>query len=64
MSAVTHIQASRNRGGRGCWGLHPPQIFAKADLLLIDSDSEKKQIVTKCKLVQIPLHIMHKTNFY
>ena len=54
MSAVTHIQTSRNRGGGGAGGLHPPQVFAKADLLLIDNDSEKKKIATKCKLIQIP----------
>ena len=47
------IQDRRNRGDRGA--ADPlPQVFAKADLLLIDNDSEKKKIATKCKLVQIP----------
>ena len=56
-------QAGRNRGG---W-----EIFAKVGLLTIDSYSQKKKIVHKYKLVQIPgkhyscsLYVMQKTNFY
>ena len=40
--------------GTGGGGAAAPPIFAKADLLLIDNDSEKKKIATKCKLIQIP----------
>ena len=52
---MIHItnQARRNRGNWG-GGAAAPQIFAKADLLLIDNDSEKKKRATKCKLIQIP----------
>ena len=46
------IQARRNRGGRGA-AARLLQMFAKADLLLIYNDSEKKKIAAKCKLVQI-----------
>ena len=35
-------------------GKDPSQSFVKVDLLLIDNDSEKEEIASKCKLVQIP----------
>ena len=39
-------QARRNQEGGWGGGLQPPQIFAKADLLLIDNDRKKKKIET------------------
>ena len=42
------FQARKNREGwgRGVGGCSPPQIFAKVDLLLIENDSEKKNVAT------------------
>ena len=45
-------------GGTGWGGLQPSQIFAKVDLLTIDSYSEKKNIVKKHKPVQIPRKLL------
>ena len=46
-------------GGKdGLGGLQPSQIFAKVDLLTIDSYSEKKNIVKKHKPVQIPRKLL------
>lgn len=40
----------------GGWGAG--EIFAKVDLLAIDSYSQKKKIVNKCKPIQIPSKLL------
>ena len=43
---------------RGVGGAAPPQIFAKADLLPIDNDSEKKKVAKKYIPYQIPRKLL------
>ena len=47
--SIFQVRACRNRGEKGAEGLHPPQIFAKVDLLIIDIYREKEKIANKKK---------------
>ena len=43
----------------GDWeGLHPPNVFAKFDLLPIDNDSKKKKVAKNYKPFQIPQKLL------